>query len=742
MAAYVLNGGKDASASYSASATTAFSDVASGKYYTAGIGYVVSKGLVDGFTDGTFRPDNSVTGIQAAKILLGALGYKSEYEGYTGSAWKQNVLTDAEDAGLFTGMASVDLTANLTREAAAQMIWNALSADVVKYTSTGATITTTDGTTIQTGASEAQTDNRYTSLSHKVFGADITPSALTVDANGIPTITYTLQTTPTKVVATTAATPVLTSTTAISATELYNKLGASAVLKDGTSKQITITGATAHFSIANGTTGVSAADVAVVSNTYAIGGNGIVTNIYATAVADEYVVSQIVPTFGVVTTATTKANNAHGAYTTYTVAGQSGDVYSTTVTSADVDTAVVNGTVAAGDFVTAYTMNGKLYITPATLVEGAYTGKTGGKFVIGGTSYAQSAALINGTDATTLTNGNGATVTVALDQYGYVVGTVSTDSTAFTNYVYVLSAATKNKTDSDGYNVPVLVATVITYDGELTTVVLDESSGTTSSDLLGDSSNQTYGLFEYTVNADGTYALAATGTTGTADTTVTEITKGAAKLATGFYATNSTVFYVYDSTASTVTTYTGFNAAPTMSAITTATAIPGTNTAYADVVFVIRATKQDDTTPYVYLTGDYTYDKDTSTYVQAAIVGDEETTVTLSALKAAGLYSVTGTTATAVTAGGVDVALANPSTDGIYFVTVPYLTYSDGILGTGATASATPAYLATIDASVPVYVYENGSVSTTTADQLSATTGTVIVVDVTSSAITAIYIVA
>ena len=200
MTAYVMNGGVNAAASYGTYAAASFKDVAANSTFGNAIGYCTNKRIISGYSDGTFRAGNKVTGVQGAKMLLGALGYDSKIEGYTGSAWAKNVLADAEDAGLFKGMGSVDLTQPLTREAAAQMIWNALRATMVKYAVGGVTITTPDGTTVNTGASAAEPVPQcsYTNI----FGADLQLAEkyfenLTVvpsqnDAYGRPTVEYRL----------------------------------------------------------------------------------------------------------------------------------------------------------------------------------------------------------------------------------------------------------------------------------------------------------------------------------------------------------------------------------------------------------------------------------------------------------------------------------------------------------------------------------------------------------------------
>ncbi len=74
-----------------------------------------------------------MTGTQLAKMLLVSLGYKSENEGFTGNAWATNVNTIASAKGLYAGLEKMDVSAALTRDSAARMVWNALQAYEVEY---------------------------------------------------------------------------------------------------------------------------------------------------------------------------------------------------------------------------------------------------------------------------------------------------------------------------------------------------------------------------------------------------------------------------------------------------------------------------------------------------------------------------------------------------------------------------------------------------------------------------------
>lgn len=57
-----------------AQAATSFSDVKPGEYYYDAVMNLSSRGVINGFPDGTFKPNQGVTRGQAAKIIAGALG--------------------------------------------------------------------------------------------------------------------------------------------------------------------------------------------------------------------------------------------------------------------------------------------------------------------------------------------------------------------------------------------------------------------------------------------------------------------------------------------------------------------------------------------------------------------------------------------------------------------------------------------------------------------------------------------
>ncbi len=128
MICIALNGGDDPqldAVSYS------FTDTRNN--WAAGyIEYCYALGIVSGRGDGTFDPTGTVTGTEAAKMLLVALGYDSDAEGFTGSNWAMAVNVRANQKDLYDDL-DVNLSDGLTRDDAAQMVYNALNAVMVVY---------------------------------------------------------------------------------------------------------------------------------------------------------------------------------------------------------------------------------------------------------------------------------------------------------------------------------------------------------------------------------------------------------------------------------------------------------------------------------------------------------------------------------------------------------------------------------------------------------------------------------
>lgn len=115
--------------------SSSFKDVAATRWSAPAIEYCATMGIIDGAGDGNFYPAGKLTGYAFAKMLLTALGYSSEREGYTGSNWTINVATKAlsEDVRLDAGLENMFGNAELSRQEAAQMALNAVKAPLVEY---------------------------------------------------------------------------------------------------------------------------------------------------------------------------------------------------------------------------------------------------------------------------------------------------------------------------------------------------------------------------------------------------------------------------------------------------------------------------------------------------------------------------------------------------------------------------------------------------------------------------------
>ena len=96
------------------------------------IKFCESQGIIAGYGNNTFRPDDTVTGVEAAKMLLVLAGYDADKAGLTGTAWATNTLRYAGSAGILDDVNS-GLESGLPRQYAAQMIYNTLDTNRVKW---------------------------------------------------------------------------------------------------------------------------------------------------------------------------------------------------------------------------------------------------------------------------------------------------------------------------------------------------------------------------------------------------------------------------------------------------------------------------------------------------------------------------------------------------------------------------------------------------------------------------------
>lgn len=137
---------------------TKYNDVPADAYYAGAVAWATNTGILAGDGAGNFNPNGEVNGYAFAKMMLCVLGYDAEVEGYVNNAdWMLNINYDAMIAGLLKGFEGVDLSKPITREQAALMGFNALTATMVQY-SQGTNITIGD-TVISSGKTRSDVVN-------------------------------------------------------------------------------------------------------------------------------------------------------------------------------------------------------------------------------------------------------------------------------------------------------------------------------------------------------------------------------------------------------------------------------------------------------------------------------------------------------------------------------------------------------------------------------------------------------
>ena len=116
---------------YVAGTYTSFKDVGN-HWANSYIAYAASMGIIEGYPDGTFRPDNTVTYQEAITMVVRALGYQDEF--LTGT-WPASHVSMAQALGILDDVKATAEGAN--RGDVAILIYNALGLPTVTYTTNG-----------------------------------------------------------------------------------------------------------------------------------------------------------------------------------------------------------------------------------------------------------------------------------------------------------------------------------------------------------------------------------------------------------------------------------------------------------------------------------------------------------------------------------------------------------------------------------------------------------------------------
>ena len=92
------------------------------------IGYCAGQGIIGGNGFGSFRPKDNVTAQELAKMLLVILG--QDPQNYSGAEWAEHVNADAQSFGIYYGL-TAQVSQPVTRDNACLLIYNAMRCPAV-----------------------------------------------------------------------------------------------------------------------------------------------------------------------------------------------------------------------------------------------------------------------------------------------------------------------------------------------------------------------------------------------------------------------------------------------------------------------------------------------------------------------------------------------------------------------------------------------------------------------------------
>ena len=563
------------------SATTApFKDVPTTNVFAGFITYCAQQGIISGYADGTFRPTGTLTGNAFMKMLLGALGYDSSIEGYTGSNWQVNVTKQAIGIGLDDGNDDFVGSKAVTRQEAALYACNMLQATMVEYdqksTIVVGDVQVNTSSTRSDVANATRTDGNIDNDNKMQFAEKYFTDLNRVDGSddfGRPSNVWEYKN---DEIGTYANTDDLveTYTAKVTSADVYDAVGKSVYdsLKDGKSDLTTYVDGV-KTAVAKGSVDsyVEKND----TNTVNGSGNGMLTEVYLDDDNNVTIVSI-------------------NTYVFQAVADYSSSKDSVSLTTAgDTDITLDNNTLDGDDFdiknikaddyilVNAAKLSNGRYdvknIAVAEVVTGAVNSyKLDDSVTIGSTTYKYALKTLKSTDSASDTvKGTQYTVgqdaAVVLDQYGYIIAVDA--AVVSSNYVYVSEFA-----QPSGLSSGKVVASAFFTDGTTKDITVKEAyigSGMTSSKdkILGDKTGDRYidnaGWYTYSVNSSDEYSLykyeskytpASYSFSGN-NTVVTENNKVSFLTGKSVYANDSTIVIVNDNDDE-VTVYTGVKNLP------------------------------------------------------------------------------------------------------------------------------------------------------------------------------------
>ena len=129
---YIIRNGGNKDASSFAGSKTTFTDVPADAWYAGYVKYCQSVGIISGRSASIFDPNATVTGVEAALMCLRTMGFSAEKSDIGGSTWSITTIGLASENGILDDVTTA-MDAACPRQYAAQMLYNMLDADVVKW---------------------------------------------------------------------------------------------------------------------------------------------------------------------------------------------------------------------------------------------------------------------------------------------------------------------------------------------------------------------------------------------------------------------------------------------------------------------------------------------------------------------------------------------------------------------------------------------------------------------------------
>ena len=638
---------------------TKFSDVPANFWGAKYIQYCADEGIINGYGNGKFGPDDELTSAQWALMLLGALGYSSKNEGIGGTGWEIAATRLAMKAGVAS---ADDMVGTMTRDTAAKMAFNTLKADLVEYQSNGTNITIGD-TNINVGATKAEpltTKDEKTQTIKKETATNgdyivqfaeqhfpklrLADATGTVDAFDRPAATWTNGATK---VGTYSKSADLTYTTEVKGSDIYKDLGLTTAMQTGI-----------EYFVNGKQTGVAGFDALSKNATWKVGGNGTLTEVYKTT-NDQGVVTKVtiveVQTFFGKVSAVTKATSTTERYVSV-----DGMKFETESFAKDDYVLYTKAETSTG----VYAIQSMKAVVSAATGTITYVNTTNNTFVVGGETYKYSAT-------NTERSSVGATATLYLDDYGYVIKDTGAQET--TNYAVVVA---KNDDYAGGiFDKKKMVKLVLT-DGNTVEAEYD-GTGIDVNDVV-----------TYTVEND-VYKLVEVADL---DNGITAITTNNSTLKANVYADSKTVFVVRSGEGTTANPYTykvhtGIANVPSMTSVTAKAAVKNF---HAEVVYVTSAVETGVTSAKAtYITevgaqqvSEYAPDGKTKItyFLQNAVVDGEITTVK-SSTKLNGVYSAVVTNSNGVITSATPASTADGLNDAVIEYVNGVVSINGGFMG-------------------------------------------------------------